>query len=289
MMGYADAYMSDQVTYWNGPAGERWVREQKALDTMLRPFGRAALEAAGATPGEVVLDVGCGCGESSIALAGVVGPSGRVLGVDVSAPMLARAKERAARSTNVSFLEADASSGVLPAGAFDLLFSRFGVMFFSDPARAFAVLRKALRADGRTAFVCWRSLAQNPWAAVPLDAVAAVLGRPEPQPADAPGPFSFGDPNRLRSILEGAGFCDVHVDAFDASMVFGAAQALDDAVDEIARLGAVARLLLDRSEDDIARAHAAIRACLPPHVNGEGRVELSAAAWVVTARSPFAA
>jgi SAM-dependent methyltransferase len=277
--------MVDQIAFWNGPAADRWVRGQTFLDTMLRPFGDAALDSAQAAPGEAVLDVGCGCGDTSLAIADLVTSHGRVVGVDVSAPMLARARERPAGRSNVSFLEGDAGSAAFGPGSFDLVFSRFGLMFFPEPTRAFVHLREALRAGGRLAFVCWRRLNENPWAAVPLDAVADVLGRPEPQPPDAPGPFSFGDPARLRGIVEGAGFRDVGLRAFDATVAFGANASLEQAAREMAQLGPAARLLADRDEADAARAVAAIESAIRPYASAEGGVRFPGAAWIVTAHN----
>ncbi len=275
--------MTDQISFWNGPAGERWVREQPGLDEMLRPFGDATLDAARVMPDEAVVDLGCGCGDTSLALATRVGPRGRVVGLDVSAPMLTRAKERGAGRPNLSFVEGDAESAPLAPGAFDVVFSRFGVMFFVDPTGAFAHLRGALRAHGRMAFVCWQPLTDNPWAAVPFEAVANVLGRPEPQPADAPGPFSFGNAARVRRILEDAGFRDVSLRAFEATNVFGASGSIDDAVGEIARLGPVARLLVDQDEPSVTRALEAIKTAIAPYKGPQGAVQFKAAAWIVTA------
>jgi SAM-dependent methyltransferase len=277
--------MNEQIEYWNGPAGQRWVTEQAARDALLRPFGAAALDAAAAAPGESVVDVGCGCGESSFALAELVGASGRVVGIDASAPMLARARERSAEAPNLTFVAGDASSAPLGRAAFDLLFSRFGVMFFPDPAGAFGHLRSTLRPDGRLTFVCWQALAANPWAAVPFEAAAKVLGRPEAPPPDAPGPFSFGDPTRVRRILEGAGFRRVELRAFDSPIAFGASGSLEEAAREMARLGPAARLLEDRGEDELARAVSAIREALPPHVDAGGTVRLPGTVWIVTARA----
>jgi SAM-dependent methyltransferase len=278
--------MTDQIEYWNGAVGQRWVAEQDALDAMLRPFGQAALDAGAAADGEGVLDVGCGCGATALALAAAVGKRGRVVGLDASAPMLARARERSVGVANLTFVEGDASSSPIEGGAFDLLFSRFGVMFFPDPATAFAHLRAALRPGARLAFVCWRSLAQNPWATIPFEAVASVLGRPEPPAPDAPGPFSFGDPRRVQSILETSGFRDVQLTAVEGHVQFGESGSLDDTAREMARLGPAARLLGDRGEEEVQRGIAAIRAALPPYADARGGVRLGASVWIATARNP---
>ena len=144
-------------------------------------------------------------------------------------------------------------------------------------------LRGALRGTGRLAFVCWRALTENPWAAVPLEAAARVLGRPEPAPPDAPGPFSFGDPKRVRGALEGAGFRDVAIVAFDATNSFGGSGSLGDAARDLARLRPVARLLVNRDERDVAKALAAIEAALPAYIGAQGGASFRAAAWIVTA------
>jgi SAM-dependent methyltransferase len=278
--------MTDPSAYWNGHAGARWVREQARLDAMLGPFGEAALDAARVEPVEAVLDVGCGCGDTSLALAARVGSRGRVVGIDVSAPMLERARHRAARFSNLSLLEGDAAREPLERGSFDLVFSRFGVMFFSDPVSAFARLRSALRASGRVAFACWQTLADNPWALLPFEAVASVLGRPEPQPDDAPGTFSFGDAARVRRILEGAGFRDIDLQPFRTTLAFGAASgSVEDAVNEIARVGPVGRLLVGRDPSSVARGLAAIATVVPAYRTAQGVVRFPAAAWIATAKN----
>ena len=150
-----------QIADWNGPSGERWVVNQARLDAMLAVFGQAAIEAAAPVKGERVLDIGCGSGASSFALASLVGAQGWVLGVDVSESLIERARALAPPDTTARFQVADASSAKLPEGEFDILFSRFGVMFFDDPTGAFAHMRRALRPGGRVAFICWRGVAEN--------------------------------------------------------------------------------------------------------------------------------
>jgi SAM-dependent methyltransferase len=276
---------TDQEAFWNGASGDRWVRGQILLDALLRPYGQATREAARIAEGDAILDVGCGCGDTSIAIADEVGPTGRVVGLDLSTPMLARARERSQGRTNITLIEGDASRAPLERGTFDLLFSRFGVMFFTDPTGAFTHLRGALRPRARVAFVCWRPLAENPWAKVPLEAAIGVLGTPEPTAPDAPGPFSFGDPARIRSILEGAGLQRVSIRPFDTSNHFGGSGSAADAAREIVELGPVGRLVIGRAEADLHAAIATIEKAVTPYAKATGGVDMAAAAWVVTAEN----
>jgi len=180
-------------------------------------------------------------------------------------------------------VEADASEAGLADSAHELVFSRFGVMFFADPAAAFRALARALAPGGRVSFICWRPLRDNPWARVPLEAVVSVVGAPEPPAPDAPGPFSFGDHSRVRTILDAAGLREVHVAPFDQSMSFGPTADLDDAVAHAMDLGPASRLLANRDDETLSRARTALRTALAPHHTPTG-VALAAAAWVVTAR-----
>jgi len=276
----------DQIAYWNGPVGQRWADDQASIDPGIRQYGEAAMLSAQPLEGERVLDVGCGSGDTTLALARLVGPEGRIVGVDISAPMLARARTRATPADWVSFVEADASSCELAESEFDLIFSRFGVMFFDDPTAAFANLRKALRPSGRLAFVCWRTLAENAWARVPLEAAMAATGANDPWPADGPGPFAFGPSRKVDSILRAAGFVDVTVDARDFEHRWGNAEppTLEDAVEGATTYGPAARLV--NATDDAGRAQIrdAVSAVLAPYLRADG-VFLGAAVYVVTART----
>src|SRR5438132_5602000 len=215
---------SEQIAEWNGALGQRWVAMQQEIDHIVVPFGTAALKAAAPQPGERVIDIGCGCGGTSIEIARIVGERGAVLGIDVSQPMLEVARSRGALSNcaHLAFRDGDASEAELPANI-DLLFSRFGVMFFSQPAPAFSHLRKSLRTGGRFVFVCWRTPRDNAWAMTPLSAARKAMGV-TPPPADpaAPGPFAFAADERLRAILSGAGFDAIDVQRFDAVRSVGA-------------------------------------------------------------------
>jgi len=276
---------AEQVQYWTETAGPKWVRYEALLDRQLGPLGLAAMEHARIAPGERVLDVGCGCGDSAVTLGRRVGPSGSVLGVDISPVMLERARQRAADLTHVRFAHADAQTHAFERGTFDVLFSRFGVMFFADPTAAFANLRTALRPGGRLGFVCWQSLPQNAWIAVPLMAAAQHITLPAPPAPGVPGPFSLADAGRIRAILDGAGFADVSCASDERSLVVGGGGSLDDAVDFLLEgIGPTSAALREAGPAARPKVAAAVREALRPHATAEG-VRLPAAAWIVTARA----
>jgi SAM-dependent methyltransferase len=270
---------ADQIAYWNGDVGARWAAQQTRLDAMLAPISEAVLKAANAQAGERVLDIGCGCGDTSIKLAKA---GAKVLGADVSAPMLALAKRRAAETNRVAFIEADAAGHAFEPGTFDLLFSRFGVMFFANPDLAFANMRKALKQTGRAAFVCWRDWRENEWVRVPIMAVRPHVP-PQPQlgPED-PGPFAFADPARVRRILANGGFDAITLKPFDTTVEIGTT--LDDAVAYLQEFGPISRALKDASPAQKDQAAAALRDALGPYAK-MAPLKLGAAVWIVTAKA----
>jgi SAM-dependent methyltransferase len=275
----------EQIAFWNGPRGDAWAKDQEVLDRALEPFGRAALERAAPRPAERVLDIGCGCGASTLALAAAVGATGEVLGIDVSAAMLARARERAIGLAHVTFVEADAAKHAFAPRA-DLLFSRFGVMFFADPTAAFSNLQRALVPRGRVAFVCWRALGDNAWLDVPFVAARRIIPPAVTvPPPDAPGPLAFADPERVRHILERAGFAGVTLTPFDHVMPLGDGKGLEAAVDQAITLGPTARLLDAANADDatLTQVRHEVRAALAPYAAADD-VTLAAGAWIVTAQ-----
>jgi SAM-dependent methyltransferase len=267
---------------WNGDPGARWVAEQEHLDRALEVFGRAVLERVPPSPGGHVIDVGSGCGATSLALAESVGPTGTVLGVDISALMLARARERVRERalTNVRFEQADAETFSFAPQA-DLVFSRFGVMFFQNPTVAFRNLATALRPGGKLAFVCWRELRENPWLYVPFEAANTVI-HADPVPADpgAPGPFAFSDRSHVERILSAAGFSDIVIDRFDHAVLFGANA--DEAAFLATRTGPSSRLIAAAPEPLRDAARGAMRAAFEPHATRDG-VALPGSAWIVVA------
>ena len=204
-----------QGQYWNSAAGEKWVGHQAVIDRQLEAVTDLLLQTAAPQAGEAVLDVGCGTGAMLLRLAAAVGERGSLLGCDISSPMLELARQRiaAAGARNVEFVQADAQSHEFAEDAFDLVVSRFGVMFFADPAAAFANLRRPLRPGGRLGFVCWGPLADNPFILLPMQVATRHLGPAEPPPPRAPGPLAFSDPDYVSDILTAAGWSDVRVES----------------------------------------------------------------------------
>ena len=271
-----------QIDYWNAVAGYTWAQFQEQLDQQISPLGRKAIEVLAPVSGEHVIDIGCGCGQTSVQLAFCVGASGRVLGVDVSRPMLEVARRRLPPIVGMrpEFQEIDAQSGAMQHAAFDAAFSRFGVMFFSDPVYAFANIRASLKPGGRLVFVCWRALEDNPWIGIPLQAVLELLPPLPPQDPLAPGPFVFADATRVRSILIEAGFTAVTIVPFDTRI--GGASIMDT-VRLSCRLGPVAAALREHPTFHDSAAAAVTRAVSP--YDTSGGILMPAAVWIVSARN----
>lgn len=271
-----------QRVYWDGAGGDKWIRRVADVDVNVAPAQGAAIEIAEIGKGARVLDIGCGCGGSTLAIAERVGASGRVLGVDISQAMIAEAKRVSRGLRQTEFRVADASRDDFSEARFDRLFSRFGVMFFGDPAAAFAHLRAALKPDGRLTFVCWRPLPENPWMLTPLTAVCKHAPRPQRPGPEDPGPFAFGDPERVTRILTQAGFPAPEFTKFDFDMDLALGRGLEAAVETAANVGAAGAALTDQPPDIRAAAIEELRKELAPYER-DGRVPLAAAVWIVNA------
>jgi SAM-dependent methyltransferase len=269
---------AEQVAFWKGPGGQGWLASYGTIERRIADFGRLVLAEADARPGEQVIDVGCGTGGTTAVLAGAVGANGHVLGVDVSEPLIEAARARGVG--NATFVVGDATTHPFKAASADLVFSRFGVMFFGDPVRAFSNLRRALKPSGRVVFICWRTPKENPWALVPLRAAAPFLPpllRPGPED---PGQYSFGDRARVERILTEAGFGSRTLTASDQPVWLG-----NDAVeiaDGIRRFGPLARGFAEAEPAAADKAHAAIVAALAP-LKGPDGIVLPGACWLVRA------
>jgi SAM-dependent methyltransferase len=271
-----------QIEYWNGPAGQRWAKAQDQIDHHLGLITDALMAFAAPKPDERVLDIGCGGGTTALLIREGVGPNGAVTGIDISAPNLAVAQARAhAGMADATFVEADASTyGFQPA--FDLAFSRFGVMFFADPAAAFSNIRKALVRGGRLAFVCWRTFKENDWAFAVYEAALDLLPPQDPMDPHAPGPFAFADDARLRTILAQAGFHEITIKPHDTTVNLGAD--VEDAVTEALTIGPLARAAAELDEARQEKVRARIRPVLSRYETPYG-ITPPAAVWLVRARN----
>jgi SAM-dependent methyltransferase len=257
-----------------------WAEIRELLELQLAPLGRRGLAALAAQPGESVLDIGCGGGETALDLVRAVAPDGTVVGIDVSAAVLAFAQRAGQGRERVQFIHADAQVFPFEPASFDAAFSRFGVMFFADPTAAFINIRRSLRPNGRLAFVCWRALEENPLDILPLRAASAHLPPQPTQDPDAPGPFAFANPDRVSGILERAGFAEIDITAHNEQVGSGD---LDAMLAVCSRVGALGKILRENPEFR-AVTLPAVRSALTAH-NGPDGVRLNAATWVVTARA----
>jgi SAM-dependent methyltransferase len=277
-----------QAQQWNsGEDAAHWVSNQARYDRMNEPVTALILEAAALQPGSHVLDVGCGCGGTTLAAARRIAP-GQAVGVDLSGPMLARARDRAEAEGlgNAVFEQADAQVHPLGPDRFDAVISRFGIMFFADPVAAFANIRSATRPGGRLAVACWQPLVANQWLLVPR----AALLEHVPPPADVgtgdePGMFAFAEPERVGEILTAAGWQDIEITSEHVSILYAGGGSVEDAA-AFLRTGSTGRMLLAGADaDTVDRAMASARTALARYADAEG-VHLGAAVWLVRAVAP---
>ena len=270
---------AEQAAYWKGPGGQGWLAAYQRIQRAIGGIGDLALSAAAARPGEQVIDIGCGTGGTTAALARAVAPGGHVLGVDISEALVETA--RAQRLDNATFVVGDATTHPFKDGACDLVFSRFGVMFFADAVVAFRNIRRALKPSGRLVFVAWRTPQENPWATVPVRAALPFLP-PQPKPPEDVGQFSFGDRNRVERILAESGFGTPRIEAIDRQIWMG--DSVAEVVAGSGRFGPLARAFAGAEPAAIDRAKQAIAEVLAPLEKPEG-VSLPGACWLVQANA----
>lgn len=271
----------EQAEAWNGEDGRHWTVQRERYDAMLDAFKSRLLQAADVSPGEWVLDVGCGSGDTTCAAARAA-RGGLALGADLSRPLLEEARRRAEREglDNARFEEADAQVHSFPTARFDVAISRFGVMFFTEPGAAFANIARALAPGGRVVFLCWQEPLRNEWLVTLGAALAPYVELPE-MGGDGPGPFSLADPERIRGPLRRAGFIQITVDPVTAPIRLGSD--VEDVIGFVQDLDLVRDLVDPLDTATRAQALDALRDALAPHHTHDG-VRIGAAAWLVTAR-----
>jgi ubiquinone/menaquinone biosynthesis C-methylase UbiE len=277
-----DERNTDQIAYWNGAGGKHWTQQQQVQDAVLAPVSKVLIDSAGIKPGDRILDIGCGCGATSFAVAQRTGSTGHVTGIDISSPMLARARELVPQGAPIDFVLADATVYNFKPASVDMLFSRFGVMFFAQPEISFANIRKALRPTGRLIFACWRTPRENPMLMLPLqEAYKHVPKMPEVKPED-PGPFSFASEDRVKKVLGDAGFSSIAMERVDLKLDVAVGRGLDAALETVLAIGPASRAIEGQPPDLVAAATASIRAALAMHLTGN-QVPLGGSIWIVTA------
>lgn len=286
MSDYSEQFQAnaEQAKYWNETGGPKWVQHQVSMDARLRPLTDELLTRAAPCPNEKVLDVGCGSGATAVPLARAVAPKGQVIGIDISEPMLEAARERCQGIGQVRFENTDAQIHSFPNSMYDLLVSRFGVMFFSDPYAAFKNLARALRPNGRLHFVCWAPLDRNPWFTIPLAVAKRHLGAPEPTPPRTPGPLAFSEPEYVEDILGHAGFRNIGIDPFETPIT--SRETPEQQAELYLKLGPAARLIAEREPDSetLQALTVELAAELHQHQTSEG-VSLGATVYYVSADS----
>jgi SAM-dependent methyltransferase len=272
---------NEQARLWKGAAGRAWVDLQASLDQIFKPFEDLLVEAVSLGPGGRILDVGCGAGGTTLRVARVLGAQGRCVGIDISEAMIAAARSRATEEgTTATFLCANAQTHRFEPGSVDLLISRFGVMFFEDPFRAFANLRHAAAENAELRFIAWRSEAENPFMTTAERAAAPLLPNLPARQIDAPGQFAFANGERVHKILEESGWADIDIRPID----IGCTLPETELIPYFTRLGPVGRIL--QETDDRTRAHVihSVRAAFDPYVHG-AEVRFTAACWMISARA----
>jgi SAM-dependent methyltransferase len=270
----------EQKILWNGPAGRAWVEAQAVTDQMFKPSEDLLVEAVSAGSGTRVLDVGCGTGSTTLAVARSLGVNGHCTGIDISEPMLAAARARAEReNTPATFIQANAEDHPFQPESFDMITSRFGVMFFDDFVRAFANLRAAATNDAKLWLLAWRSAAENPFMTTAERAAAPLLPNLPARRPDAPGQFAFADGRRVDSILNESGWAEVDIQPIDLPCSFPESGLLP----YLTRIGPVGRILQEVDDQTRTKVIETVLTAFEPYLNGND-VRFTAACWMVRAR-----
>jgi SAM-dependent methyltransferase len=271
----------DQTTLWNGPSGHIWVEAQEALDKMFQPFEDLLVDAVAAKSPGAVLDVGCGTGSTTLAVARRLGTEHRCIGIDISQPMIAAARGRAEHEHSPArFICADAQVHAFDRGTFGAIMSRFGVMFFDDSVRAFANLRHAASDNAEIRFVAWRSAAETSFMTTAERAAAPLLPNLQARRPDGPGQFAFADAERVQRILAESGWTEIDISPIDV----GCTVPQNELAGFALRLGPLGRILQDTDDRTRAGVAETVRAAFASYVHGDD-VRFTASCWMVTARA----
>ena len=273
-----------QKEFWSGAGGDVWVNKQKEMDIMLNPLGQRAIDKLALTPDKIILDIGCGCGATSLEIAKQI-PEGKLIGLDISVPMLDQASKLASEMslTNTDFQVKDVQVEELMYEYFDIAFSRFGVMFFEDPFEAFKNIHNSLKQGGQLSFVCWQNASLNPWQSLSIQVIKQFLDLPAPPPK-SPGPFAFEDKEYIKEILEASGFQEIDITDNQEEIVMFSGKSIKEASEDYLTINPVVTEMLKNSVDELREEilEALITKFSDFHKN-EGLL-FPSATWIVTAK-----
>ena len=272
-----------QKDFWSGKGGDYWVEKQSEMDIMLNPLGEKALVKLGLQSNSKVLDIGCGCGATTLEIAKIVS-EGAVTGLDISVPMLDKAKSEAKIQgiANVDFKVVDVQVEQLAYEEYDSVYSRFGVMFFDDPFEAFKNIFSSVRAGGQLSFVCWQDPSLNPWQSLSLQVIRGYLDMPSPPPR-SPGPFAFHEKDYVKEILEKSGFSNISFDDNQEDITMFAGKSLEEASEDYLAINPVVTEMLKDSTDDLkSEIVESLKEAFSDFHRGDGLV-FPSATWVVSA------
>ena len=281
-MNTAHNTRDEQTALWNGVAGRTWVDAQELVDQMYKPLEDRLVDAVITRSRRSVLDVGCGTGGTTRAVARRIGGQGHVVGIDISEPMIVSARARAGQEdTPAEFIRGNAQDYPFEPERFDMIISRFGVMFFDDPVGAFANLRRAAAPDGELRFIVWRSATDNPFMTTAERAAAPILPDLPARKADAPGQFAFANREQVAAILEESGWSGIEIEPTDVECRLPETELIR----HMTRFGPVGLTLQNADDETRARVIDVVRPAFDPYVHGAD-VRFTAACWTVSARRP---
>ncbi|WP_375785692.1 class I SAM-dependent methyltransferase [Bradyrhizobium sp. Pha-3] len=284
-MSIASQADDEQAKLWNGAAGRAWVETRNVLEGMFKPLEELLVRAVSAAAASDVLDIGCGTGATTFAVARVLGPQGHCTGIDISEPMIAAARARAEREAlPADFICADAQTHGFAPASFDMIISRLGVMFFADPVRAFANLRRAARPGAALRFIAWRGAAENPFMTTAERAAKPLLPDLPARRPDAPGQFGFADRERVGRILQDSGWGAIAIEPIDVALRFPASELTR----YVSWLGPVGTMLQGTEEPRRTQVIEAVRGAFDRYIHGS-EIRFTAACWMVAARAPVEA
>lgn len=273
-----------QKEFWSGAGGDVWVNKQKEMDIMLNPLGQRAIEKLTLSSSETILDIGCGCGATTLEIAKDI-PKGRITGVDISEPMLDRAREDALKMSlsNTDFVVKDVQTDEIDNNHFDIAFSRFGVMFFEDPYEAFKNINNALKKGGQLSFVCWQQASLNPWQSLSIEVIRGFLDLPAPPPK-GPGPFAFEDKSYVQDILESSNFQEIEIMGNEEQIIMFSGKSLKEACEDYLTINPIVTEMLKNSADELKEEILEALMTKFSDFHKEEGLVFPSATWIVTAK-----